>query len=487
MPPPLVSQAQVKELPFIAKFAWFMFKLGFGLVSLATVWTTAVLKDGVLWAKDTEEEKDQLAAAQEKYWSLRRDPLPGFRHAFFTTTTGARLHYITNAEAGAPDFKNMCLFIHGFPDSFLLWRHIIQSPELQHKHILIAVDLPGYGGSDSLPSYGPDEILETMTEFILDMRRQYMQINRRVVVATHDWGALVGFRLAAEASQLADHWIITSGILPRLTTVNAAANMSLSRKMFRTYLYSPWHLGLLKNGWATFGPVRSQFRRSFYIFCFHLPKPFSNFFGMFGNYWFLRTMHSLSKGKLGKDEKLLGCLNPKEAGEAMAMSIGPGMRQLDENPEDNSSLRYGESLRKRLHDRGMSEKARIYQDGLFLGKWEKSLQTAVALFEIGAADEGTMAHQHIAALKAPATILLGERDPAFDWQLALTGIKEFLTRGSHVVMVKDAGHWLPLEPSGRRVVEKVISWALNEEAKTEREGKSTLFATMSDARVVLEM
>jgi pimeloyl-ACP methyl ester carboxylesterase len=97
-----------------------------------------------------------------------------------------------------------------------LWRHILQSPELQQNHILIAVDLPGYGGSDSLPSYGPYEMLETMTEFVLDMRRQYWQADRRVIVATHDWGAVVGARLAAEASQLADHWIITSGIIASL-------------------------------------------------------------------------------------------------------------------------------------------------------------------------------------------------------------------------------------------------------------------------------
>jgi predicted alpha/beta hydrolase family esterase len=64
-----------------------------------------------------------------------------------------------------------------------------------------------------LPSYGPYEMLETMTEFILDMRKQYLQADKNVVVVTHDWGALTGARLASEASQLADRWIITSGII----------------------------------------------------------------------------------------------------------------------------------------------------------------------------------------------------------------------------------------------------------------------------------
>jgi len=42
--------------------AWYAFKLGFGLVSLAGVWATAVLKNGVLWARNTDEEKQELAA-----------------------------------------------------------------------------------------------------------------------------------------------------------------------------------------------------------------------------------------------------------------------------------------------------------------------------------------------------------------------------------------------------------------------------------------
>jgi pimeloyl-ACP methyl ester carboxylesterase len=119
----------------------------------------------------------------------------------------------------------------GFPDSFLLWRHILQSPELSRNNVLIAVDLPGYGGSDSLLHYGPYEMLEAITEFILDMRRQYLQEDKRVVVTTHDWGALVGSRLASEAAQLADHWIITSGMIVRdhrTASMSHIANTSIA-------------------------------------------------------------------------------------------------------------------------------------------------------------------------------------------------------------------------------------------------------------------
>jgi len=84
---------------------------------------------------------------------------------------------------------------------------------------MVAVDLPGYGGSDSFESYRPDNVLEAITEFVLKMREQYIsggdsepRSNSRVVLVGHDWGALIGFRLASEAPQLADRFILSNSI-----------------------------------------------------------------------------------------------------------------------------------------------------------------------------------------------------------------------------------------------------------------------------------
>ncbi|KAF2824700.1 alpha/beta-hydrolase [Ophiobolus disseminans] len=476
---------------FLVDAAWFSFKLTFGLASLATVWTTAILKNGALWATDTEEEKRELATAQGKHWSLDREPLSGFKHAFFKTRLGTSLHYVINADNGASTPKNIAVFIHGFPDSFLLWRHILQSPELQHDYVLIAVDLPGYGGSDSLPSYGPYEMLEAITEFILGIREQYLHTESKAVVVTHDWGALVGARLASEASELADQWIITSGMIPLLAQSNAIAQFTLAKQMIHTWVRSPFNLRLLKTAAAALGPVRSQFRRSFYIFCFHLPWPFTNLLATFGNYWFLRVMHNLGKGTRRRNEdKLFGHLDAKEAGEAMAMSTGPGIQQLNES--EFGAMKYGESVRRRVRDRGMSEKVKIYRDGLFNRRWEKSLETTAALFEIAtsstphssASSAPLLSGQLKGCLKAPTTFMLGERDPAFDRRLALDNVKDYLVGGSQVVLIKGAGHWLPLEPAGRRILEKTVLWALSKELGSEN--VSTPFASMNEVTVVVE-
>jgi hypothetical protein len=115
MSSPATKQPQVTSKSLIFGIAWFGFKSAFGLASLATVWVTAVLKNGALWAWDTTEEKRELAAAQKKHWSLDGEPLPGFRHAFFTTSTGARLHYVmnTDAETAGLTSQSVAIFIHG--------------------------------------------------------------------------------------------------------------------------------------------------------------------------------------------------------------------------------------------------------------------------------------------------------------------------------------------------------------------------------------
>ncbi|KAH8639658.1 hypothetical protein IG631_07428 [Alternaria alternata] len=97
----------------LGHLAWSGFKLTFGLVSLAGAWTMAVVKNGALWAKDTQEEKRELAAAQERFWSLDREPLPGFKHSFFETTTGTSLHYVINQGAESSMARNVAVFIHG--------------------------------------------------------------------------------------------------------------------------------------------------------------------------------------------------------------------------------------------------------------------------------------------------------------------------------------------------------------------------------------
>lgn len=84
---------------------------------------------------------------------------------------------------------------------------------------LVAVDLPGYGGSDSFPKYDT-EVLEALTEFVVAMRDKYIPAEEtdtaNTFVVGHDWGCILGFRLAAEAPAIADRFILTNA--PHVST-----------------------------------------------------------------------------------------------------------------------------------------------------------------------------------------------------------------------------------------------------------------------------
>lgn len=103
----------------------------------------------------------------------------------------------------------------------MLWRYVLDSPTLRQDATLVVPDLPGVGGSDSFAHYGPTEVLEAVTEFVVAMREQYLDTSdadiegecqaNKVFIVGHDWGCVLSYRLAAEAPCLADRFILTNG------------------------------------------------------------------------------------------------------------------------------------------------------------------------------------------------------------------------------------------------------------------------------------
>ena len=85
----------------------------------------------------------------------------------------------------------------------------LQSAGLQ----LVAIDLPGCGGSDDLQQYSADEVLNATVDAIAQLRSRYLTNNtaRRVLVG-HDWGGLIAYRIAAG----------TRGLVHRVVAINTA-------------------------------------------------------------------------------------------------------------------------------------------------------------------------------------------------------------------------------------------------------------------------
>lgn len=159
--------------------------------------------------------------ARDRLWNLEKRPF-GLSHQFLKLRSGFQFHYVTNdvprtRTVTRPD-RPLVILLHGFPDSWAIWRHILQSTDLRESSSLVAVDLPGYGGTDRLKTYSATQVLENLTEFIITIRELYgignsenAQSPGRVIIVGHDWGSVLCTRLAADASELADRFVLTNG------------------------------------------------------------------------------------------------------------------------------------------------------------------------------------------------------------------------------------------------------------------------------------
>lgn len=97
----------------------------------------------------------------------------------------------------------------------MVWRYFLQEPVLPANAVYVAVDLPGFGGSDSMLKYDT-KVLEYMVEFISAMRERYGTDGDSVCntfVVGHDWGCVITLRLAVDAPCLADRYIVSNGTL----------------------------------------------------------------------------------------------------------------------------------------------------------------------------------------------------------------------------------------------------------------------------------
>lgn len=121
---------------------------------------------------------------------------------------GIQFHY---AEAGSGDDVVLCL--HGWPQHWYEWRHLM--PALADRHRVIAPDLRGFGWSEA-PSGGYEK--ENMADDVLAIL-DALGIER-VKLVGHDWGAWIGFLLCLREPQRFERYL-SLNILPPWTSIRA--------------------------------------------------------------------------------------------------------------------------------------------------------------------------------------------------------------------------------------------------------------------------
>ncbi|HWN72800.1 MAG TPA: alpha/beta hydrolase [Solirubrobacterales bacterium] len=123
---------------------------------------------------------------------------------------GVEFHY---AEAGSGDDVVLCL--HGWPQHWYEWRHLM--PALADRHRVIALDLRGFGWSEAPKDGYEKENLASDVLAVLDE----LGI-KRVKLVGHDWGAWVGFLLCLREPQRFERYLALN-ILPPWTSMRAMA------------------------------------------------------------------------------------------------------------------------------------------------------------------------------------------------------------------------------------------------------------------------
>ncbi|KAI1961993.1 hypothetical protein LOZ58_003071 [Ophidiomyces ophidiicola] len=478
-----------------------MFRFGYWGLALALLYglftfilysIIAVIK-GTFFKSLTEREKLELAlgtTARDRFWNLSKQ-WTGLTHGFITLKNGFKFHYVTNdgreSSAHRASDTPLVMFLHGFPDSWAIWRHVLSSSLIRESSTVVAADLPGYGGSDSLEKYGATEVLEALTEFILAIREkcgvdtEQGSQQRKVILVTHDWGAVLAFRLASEAPQLADRFIMINGPLVPLMKSNMHLLTESSAKMLKTFIRTPWRSRcLLLKSIRAWMPVLRQLWLSGYIFAFQLPMPFVRYMGTGGNYSFLKAVHKISVGTTDR-------FTIRDAQESMASTLGPGIKEYETQTENNET--YPSSVLQREKYGNFGDLASYYRDGAAAGIWHKSLETISSLFNIGTEEprrtsSGTGVFDlDRGSLRANATILWGKSDVAIDTHLALEGIADYLVHGSQLIVLPRSGHFPQVEVESRAALEKVVEWAVRGE---KGDIASMVRSEYPDAKIVLQ-
>jgi haloalkane dehalogenase len=134
--------------------------------------------------------------------------LPDFPFApHYVELNGLRVHYL---DEGPRDATETVLLLDGEPSWCFLYRKMIPVI-VAAGHRAVAPDLIGFGRSDKLPNredYSYRFHVEVMTCFVTALHLQ------RVTLFAHDWGGLIGLRIATALKERFARIVVSNTGLP---------------------------------------------------------------------------------------------------------------------------------------------------------------------------------------------------------------------------------------------------------------------------------
>jgi haloacetate dehalogenase len=136
--------------------------------------------------------------------------IPGFDYQRVAVDDDVTLN-VAVGGTGSP-----IVFLHGFPQTHLMWRHV--AVDLAADHTVICPDLRGYGASDKPDARDADTYSKrTMAADIVTLASKLG--HERFALAGHDRGALVALRAGLDHPATVTH-LATLDVLPTLDMWN---------------------------------------------------------------------------------------------------------------------------------------------------------------------------------------------------------------------------------------------------------------------------
>lgn len=150
----------------------------------------------------TSQVKNLLRTPDDSFAELEGFPY----ESRYLDVDGQRVHYVDEGPADAPPV----LLVHGWPAWSYLWRNVIP-PLLTARRRVIAADLLGFGRSDK-PGDREDVAIGDQVRCLRGLVSTLGLTGTTIVV--HDWGGLVGLRVAAEQPDRFAAVVAVNALLP---------------------------------------------------------------------------------------------------------------------------------------------------------------------------------------------------------------------------------------------------------------------------------